>query len=73
MKTFSHLLQYLADFFWEWEMFQVRVVDKIKTHILYSVTFSPLKSCRLWDNVEKYGGARDDADNMASKRVILCK
>ena len=35
----------------EREMFQTNVVEKIKTHILYSVTFSR-KSYRLWDNVE---------------------
>jgi len=34
-------------------MFQTKVVEKIKTRILCSVTFF-LKSCRLWDNVEKY-------------------
>jgi len=33
-------------------MFQTKVVDQIKTHILCSVTFSP-KSCHLWDNVGK--------------------
>ena len=32
-------LSYLAHFFLEWEMFQTKVVDKIKTHIMYSVTF----------------------------------
>jgi len=32
-------------------MFQTKVVEKIKTHILCSVTFSR-KSCHLWDNVE---------------------
>jgi len=32
-------------------MFQTKVVQKIKTHILCSVTF-PRKSCRLWENVE---------------------
>jgi hypothetical protein len=39
VKTFSHLWQYLAKFFLEWEMFQIKVVEKIKTHILCSVTF----------------------------------
>jgi len=34
-------------------MFQTNVVEKIKTHILGSITFFP-KKCRLWDNVEKY-------------------
>jgi hypothetical protein len=33
-------------------MFQTKVVEKIKTHILCSVTFFQ-KSCLLWDNVEK--------------------
>jgi len=36
-------------------MFQTNVVQKIKTHILYSITFFFQKSCRLWDDVEKYG------------------
>jgi hypothetical protein len=57
MKTFSHLWKYLADFFLDWEMFQIKVIEKIKTHILRLVTFLR-KSCRLWDNVEKYEGAK---------------
>jgi len=46
-------------------MFQTNVVEKIKAHSWFSVT-SFRKSCRLWDNVEKYfraGQAR--YDNMA--------
>jgi hypothetical protein len=39
------------------EIFQTKFVEKIKTHILCSLTFFR-KSCRLWDNVEKYGKAR---------------
>ena len=46
-------LSYLAHFFSEWEMFQTKVVDKIKICVLCSVTFF-LKSCLLGDNVEKY-------------------
>jgi len=57
MKTDIHFWSYLANFFLEWEMFQTKVVEKIKTHILFSVTFFR-KSCRLWDNVEKYGITR---------------
>ena len=34
-----HLWQYLAQFFLEWEMLQTKVVQKIKTHILCSITF----------------------------------
>ena len=51
MNGYVYLWQYPAEFFLEWEMFQTQVVEKIKTHILRSITFSP-ESCRLWDNVE---------------------
>jgi hypothetical protein len=51
-------------------MFQIKVVEKIKTHIL-CITFSR-KSCCLCDNVEKYGEAREAADdNMAHARFML--
>jgi hypothetical protein len=43
MKTCAHLW-YLAQFFLEWEMFHTKVVEKIKTHILFSITFFR-KSC----------------------------
>ena len=70
MKMFLHLWQYLAEFFLEWGMFQTKVVEKIKTRILCSVTFF-LRSCRLRDNVEKYGGAREAAcDNMAARCML---
>ena len=71
MKPNIHFSSYLAQFFLEWEMFQTKVVQKIKTHILCSVTLSR-KSRRLWDNVEKYctaGQATDD--NMAHARYML--
>jgi uncharacterized protein (DUF362 family) len=38
MKTYANLRLYLAEFFLEWEMFQTKVVEKIKTHILCSIT-----------------------------------
>jgi hypothetical protein len=65
MNTFSHLWQYLAEFFLEWEMFEKKVVEKIKRHFLF-INFPPpppRKSCRLWDNVEKCSGAREAADD----------
>ena len=40
MKAYAHLW-YLAEFFLEWEMFKTKVVEKIKTHILSSITFFP--------------------------------
>jgi hypothetical protein len=60
MKTFLHSWQYLAEFVLEWEMFQVKVVEKIKTHILYSVTFFP-KIVPFMRYVQKFGGAREAA------------
>ena len=57
MKTFSHLTEYLSEFFLEWEIFQINFVEKIKIHILRSVIFFR-KSCHLWDNVENFCGAR---------------
>jgi hypothetical protein len=40
MKTYVYLWQYLAEFFLEWKMFEVKGLEKIKTYILYSITFS---------------------------------
>jgi hypothetical protein len=68
MKTYVHLWQYLAEFFLEWEMFETKVVEKIKTHILCSIMFFQ-KSCRLWDNVEKYGRARQATDDNIIRRM----
>jgi hypothetical protein len=71
MKTFARFWSYLAQFLLEWEMFQTNVVQKIKTHILCSVTFFR-KSCPLWDNVWKYfraGQATDD--NMTHAHYVL--
>ena len=71
MKTKIHLWSYLVQFFLEWKMFQTKVVDKIKTHILYSLTFFR-KSCRLWDNVEKYCRVEQVTDkNMVNAHFML--
>jgi hypothetical protein len=44
----------------------MEVVEKIKTHILFSITVFR-KSCHVLDNVEKCGGAREVAsDNIAA-------
>jgi len=51
MKTNIHFRSHLAQFFLEREMFQTKVVEKIKTHVLSSVNVF-LKSRRLRDNVE---------------------
>jgi len=41
MKANAYLCYYLAGFFLELEMFRTKVIEKIKTYILCSVTFSP--------------------------------
>jgi len=52
-------------------MFQTKVVEKIKTHILCSITFFR-KSCRLGDNIEKYCTAGKPTDNnMAHAHCML--
>jgi len=48
MNTYVNLW-YLAEFL-DWEMLEMKVVEKIRTHFMLS-NFSR-KSCRLWDNVE---------------------
>ena len=61
---------YLAEVFLEWEVLQIKVVEKTKTHILCSVTFCR-KSCHLWNNVEKYGGARQAKDDNTSHALCM--
>jgi hypothetical protein len=51
-------------------MFQIKVVEEIKIHISLSETFF-LTSCHLWDNVEKYGGAREAADGNMTALCIF--
>jgi len=46
------------------------IIDKIKTHILRSVTCFR-KSYRLWDNVEKYGTSGQSTDDSIIRRMRL--
>ena len=57
MKNNIHLWLYLLRFFSEWEMFQTIVVEKIKTHILCSITFSENRPvCEIiWKSVVELG------------------
>jgi hypothetical protein len=61
---------YLAELFFEWEMFQLKVVKQNQnTYFMFSNFF--WKSLLLWEYAEKYGGAREATDdNMAN--AILC-
>ena len=49
-------------------MFQTKVGQKIKTHVLRSVTFSR-KSCPPVDNVEKHGIAGQVTDDKIIQRM----
>jgi len=71
MKTDIHFWSHLAQFFLEWEMFQTKVVEKIKTYFVFSNYFLR-KSYRLWDNVENYCRAGQATDgNMAHAHCML--
>ena len=52
-------------------MFQTKVVEKIKTHILYSISFQ--KIVQFMRYVEKYGTARQVTDdNMIRQMRFEC-
>jgi hypothetical protein len=70
MKTDVHFRSYLSQFFLELKFFETKVVEKIKTHILYPLPFFR-KSCRLWDNMEKYYRAWQTTGNMAHAHCML--
>jgi hypothetical protein len=71
MKTDVQLCSYFAHNFLQWEMLQTEAVEKIKVHFMFNNIFER-KSCRLWDNVEKYGRTgQTTADNMAHVRRML--
>ena len=56
---------------WNEIFFREKGVEKIKTRILFSITPPPRKSCRLWDNVEIYGTARQATDDNKSKAFCM--
>ena len=71
MKTNAYFLSYLAHLFLEWEMFQTKIVEKIKTHILCSGTFSENRAVYeiMWKKYCRAGQATDD--NMANAHFML--
>jgi hypothetical protein len=52
VKTNTHFLSYDAQFCLKWGTLQIKVVEKIKTHISCSITLRNWYC--IWDNVEKY-------------------
>jgi len=71
MKTNIYLWTYLVQLFLEREMFQTKVVRKIKTHILRSVIYIFFKSCHLWENVEKYCTAEQATDDKMAHALCM--
>ena len=69
METFSHLWQFLTEFFLEWEIFQSKVVEKIKTHILCSTTFP--RKCAVCEIVSKNMVVPETSGNTSHGRCIL--
>jgi hypothetical protein len=58
VKTNIHFSSYLTQFFLECKMFQIKIVDKIKTHVSYSINLK--KKTRLaydimWRNIVELG------------------
>jgi hypothetical protein len=67
MKIYAHRCIFL-----EPEMFQTKVVEKIKTYILCSITPPPpRKLFRLSDNVEKSGRIRQATDDSIMRHMRL--
>ena len=72
MKKGRHFWRCLTKFFLEWEMFYTKVVEKIKTHILFSVTFFR-KLHYLWDNAGKCSGGRAATNDVTIWRIhVAC-
>jgi hypothetical protein len=67
MNTYGHLWKYVAELFLEWEKFRQIYRENQNTHFMFNNLPPPKKSCRLWDNVEKYGTARQATDDNAGQ------
>ena len=75
MKTFSHLWQYvyLAQFFLEWEIFAIKVAEKIKTHILYSLSFLFSENLAMYEMCRKMWWSERDNRWHYNTAHALCK
>ena len=70
MTTFSHSWHYFAEFCLEWERFKQSRKESQNTFFMHRNLFFQ-KSCRLWDNFEKCGGAKEAADDHMEARCML--
>jgi len=69
MKTNAHFWYYLAEFFLEWEMFRTKVVDEVKTNILFQYLFSEKRV--FYEKAEKYRTGKKWQYIMAQAHCIL--
>jgi len=58
---------YLTQFSLEWEMFQTKVVEKIKTHFMFNTFFS--KNRAIYEIMWKYGKARQVTDDNKIRHI----
>jgi hypothetical protein len=64
MKTNIHFLSYLAQFFLQWEIFQIKFVEKIKARISCSVTF-------FFQNLAAYGIMWNNVVEPERRQIII--
>jgi hypothetical protein len=70
MKTIRHFLSYVAQFFLEWEIFQTKVLENIKTHFVFNNLFENRAVYEtMWKNTVERKQATED--NMAHAHCML--
>jgi hypothetical protein len=69
MEKFSHLWQYLADFCFAKEMFQINVLQKTKMQFMFSDYFP--RTLTVYEIMSNIWYNREDADNMTPARGVL--
>ena len=69
MKTNIYFLSHFTQFYLEWEIFQTKIIEKIKHTSYVQLLFS--KIAPFWDNVEKYCRAGQAADDKAHAYCML--
>ena len=64
MENNIHFLSDRAHFFLERKMFQAKLVEKIKTHILRSITFSENRAIyeKMWKNIVERSRRHDNME-----------
>ena len=65
---------YLTEIFLDLEIFQEKVAERKNTYFVFNSPPTPRKSRSLWDNVEKYGTARQATDDnvRVHRRDAIC-